>query len=134
VDTVDARMASPKDTLNDATDGRGADGVLEAVGSPSAQKLAFDLVRPGGTIATVGVHTAEHFAFSPGEAYDKNLTYRVGRCPARSLMPSLVDVARRRSADLRRVISHRLPLADAARGYRIFDKKEDGCTKVVLAP
>ena len=32
------------------------------------------------------------------------------------------------------VISHRLPLADAVKGYEIFDKKEDDCVKVVLKP
>jgi threonine dehydrogenase-like Zn-dependent dehydrogenase len=131
---IDARTATPRDVLLAATDGRGADGVLEAVGSPSAQRVAYELVRAGGTIATVGVHTAPHFAFSPAEAYDKNLTYRVGRCPARRLIPELLEVARRRAADLRSIISHRMPLGEAARAYTIFDQKLEGCTKVVLTP
>ena len=42
-----------------------------------------DLVRAGGTVSAVGVHYEERFAFSPANAYDKNLTYRIGRCPAR---------------------------------------------------
>ena len=40
-----------------ATGGRGADAVLEVVGSPSALRSAYDLVRPGGTISSVGCHT-----------------------------------------------------------------------------
>ncbi len=67
----------------DATEGRGADAVMELVGLPAAQKLAFDVLRPGGVLATVGCHCSEQFAFSPVAAYDKNLTYRTGRCPAR---------------------------------------------------
>ena len=56
--------------LDEATSGRGADAVLEVVGSPEATRLAVDLVRPGGVISAVGVHTESSFAFSPGEAYE----------------------------------------------------------------
>ncbi|MDX1388885.1 MAG: alcohol dehydrogenase catalytic domain-containing protein, partial [Acidobacteriota bacterium] len=87
---VNAATDDPVDAILEATEGRGADAVLEAVGSPSAGRLAYDLVRPGGTISVVGVHNEEGFAFSPADAYDKNLTYRVGRCPARNLMPQVL--------------------------------------------
>jgi threonine dehydrogenase-like Zn-dependent dehydrogenase len=107
--------------------------VLEAVGSAAAQRLALDLVRPGGTIATVGVHT-QGFAFSPAEAYDKNLTFRIGRCPARALVTELVPLVQQKKYDLRSIISHRLPLEQGVRGYEIFDRKEERCTKVVLRP
>lgn len=117
-----------------ATEGRGADAVMEAVGNSSAQKLAYDLVRPGGIISVAGVHTSPQFAFSPAQAYDKNLTYKVGRCPARHYMPRLLPLVQRRKYDLPRLISHRLPLARGAEGYRIFDQKLEGCTKVVLRP
>ncbi len=117
-----------------ATFGRGVDAALEVVGSPSAQGLAMDLVRPGGIISVVGVHTAPHFAFSPAEAYDKNLTYKVGRCPARYYMERLLALVRKRKYDFRAVISHRLPLAHGVEGYKIFDQKLEGCTKVVLRP
>jgi threonine dehydrogenase-like Zn-dependent dehydrogenase len=120
--------------VREATDGRGADAVLEAVGSPSAARLAIDLVRPGGTISSVGVHAEKDFAFGPGEAYDKNLTFRIGRCPARHLMERLADLVRRRRDVVGSVISHRLPLRDGSRAYAMFDAKVDGCTKVVLAP
>ena len=53
--------------------------VLEAVGSESAARLAVDLVRPGGVIAACGVHTDEHLAFSPAEAYDKKIIGKGGR-------------------------------------------------------
>ena len=69
--------------VKEETERRGVDAVLEVVGSPEATRLAFDLVRAGGIVSAVGVHTEAQFAFSPVEAYDKNLTYRAGRCPAR---------------------------------------------------
>jgi threonine dehydrogenase-like Zn-dependent dehydrogenase len=117
-----------------ATGGRGADGVVEAVGSASAGRLAFDLVRPGGTIATVGVHHEAVMPFTPAEAYDRNLTWRIGRCPARHYAPGLVPVALRRSEDLVALCPHRLPLEAAGDAYRLFDEKRDGCIKVALVP
>lgn len=116
-----------------ASGGRGADVVIEAVGSPEATRLAYDLVRPGGVIAAPGVHTERHLAFSPVEAYDKNLTYRAGRCPARRLVGAALAILRRRG-DLTWVISHRLPLEDGPRAYDLFARKLDRCTKVGLWP
>lgn len=118
--------------LQSATQNRGADGVLEMVGQPSAARLAYDLVRPGGTISVVGFHSEAQLAFSPTEAYDKNLTYKVGRCPARAYMERLLPVAVRASSQLREVISHRLPLDQAQLGYRLFAGHLENCTKVLL--
>ena len=119
--------------VRDATDGRGADAVVEAVGSSEAATLAFQLVRPGGVISIAGVHHEARFEFSPGEAYDRNLTLRIGRCPARSLMPELLPVLERRP-ELASIVTHRRPLSDGVAAYRMFDRKEDGCIKVVLTP
>jgi threonine dehydrogenase-like Zn-dependent dehydrogenase len=131
---IDGRSSDPRDVVRDATEGRGADAVLEFVGSPEATRLAIDLVRPGGVVSAVGVHTESQFAFSPVEAYDKNLTYRAGRCPARSYMERLLPLVRDKRYDLGAIISHRLPLAEGARGYHLFERKLEGCTKVVLSP
>lgn len=131
---VDYRAESPLEAIRALTEGRGADAVLEVVGSPAATRLALDLVRPGGVVASVGVHTEEQLAFSPGEAYDKNLTYRTGRCPARHYMERLLRLVSEGRFPLGSVISHRLGLEDGPRGYALFDAKQDGCTKVVLAP
>ncbi len=131
---VDLHTGDPGATVDQATDGRGADAVLEVVGSAEAHRLAFDLVRPGGTVSVVGVHHEQSFAFSPTEAYDKNLTYRVGRCPVRHLLAKVIPIVQRKAHDFSAIISHRLRLQDGAEGYRIFDEKRDGCTKVVLRP
>jgi threonine dehydrogenase-like Zn-dependent dehydrogenase len=120
------------DTIRAATDGRGADAVLEVVGNESAQRLALDLVRPGGTVAVAGVHSAPGFAFSPGEAYDKNLTYKVGRCSARHYMEKLAPFVQSRAVDFSPLFSHRLPLASGPEGYRLFAERAAGCTKVLL--
>jgi len=115
-----------------ATDGRGADAVLEAVGSPAATRLAVDLVRPGGTVAAAGVHTEDHFAFAPGEAYDKNLTYRAGRCPARLWAEKVLPLVAEGRHDLGALITHRLPLSEGPEAYRMFAERRDGCVKVLF--
>jgi 2-desacetyl-2-hydroxyethyl bacteriochlorophyllide A dehydrogenase len=115
----------------------GADSVLEAVGIPSAQDLAFQLVRPGGTISAIGVHTANTFTFSPGDAYDKNITYRAGRCPVRSYLGTLV----RRVQDgelvipVDQIITHdNLAFEDGPSAYKQFSERRDNCVKVLLSP
>ncbi len=124
----------PAARVRDATEGRGADAVVEAVGSPQATRQAFDLVRPGGTIAAVGVHTESNLAIAPGEIYARNLTYRAGRASARDAMPRLLPLLESGRYDLGALFSHRLPLSEGPRGYDLFNRKLEGCTKVVLAP
>ena len=127
--TTDARS-----TIRNATNDRGVDAVMEVVGSPDALRLAIDLLRPGGTISSVGVHTAQNFSFSPGEAYDKNLVYKIGRCPAHYYAERLLreQVIQRYPAE--RIITHHFTLTNGAKAYDVFDKKMDNCIKAVLHP
>ena len=120
-----------------ATTGQiGADAVMEAVGHPSAQELAFRLVRPGGIISSVGVHTAANFSFSPEDSYNKNITYKSGRCPVRSLLPdllSLIDSDRLQIPD-EIMISHEVPLSEGCQAFLNFADRADGYLKVLLNP
>lgn len=123
-----------KEEILQQTSGRGADAVMEVVGSADALRLAIDLLRPGGTISSVGVHTAKQFSFSPGEAYDKNLTYKIGRCPAKYYAEKLLREEVVQRYPVESIITHSLKLEDGAKGYDIFDKKLDNCIKPVLIP
>jgi len=125
---------SPHGVVAERTGGRGADVVLEAVGNPAAGRLAFDLVRPGGVISTVGVHTAPTMAFAPSEAYDKNLTYRVGRCPARRYLERLLPRLPELSDDLDALITQRPSLEAGAEAYRRFAARERGWIKAMFRP
>ena len=138
-----AMTASPDDApalvseLAAKTGQIGADSVLEAVGHPSAQKLAFDLVRPGGVISAIGVHTSEHFSFSPTDAYDRNVTYRAGRCPVRSYLDRMLKLVE--SGDLaipveQIVTESRLPLSQGEEAYRRFAARSEDCVKILLDP
>ncbi len=130
---VNFDTADPAQVINDATDGRGVDAVMEVVGSPQACSLAFDLVRPGGIISIAGVHNEPHFTITPTQAYDKNLTLVSGRCPARAYMETLQEVASSGRYDLSAIISHRMNLQKGSDGYDMFASRRDNCTKVVLS-
>lgn len=130
--SINYKEQDPIEIIKKATQERGADAVLELVGNPSAAKLAMQLLRSGGILSVVGVHTSEHFAFSPSDAYNKNLIYKTGRCPARFFMEKLIPIVQQKKYNFASVISHHLPLKDGVHGYQIFDKKLEKCTKVVL--
>ena len=126
---TDARSA-----ILSSTNGRGADAVMEAVGSAEALRLAIDLLRPGGTISSVGVHTAKSFSFSPGEAYNKNLVYKIGRCPAHYYTEKLLKEEVIQQYPVEKIITHHFGLEKGVRAYEVFDKKLDNCIKAVLHP
>ena len=118
--------------IRETTDGRGADAVMEVVGIPDAQKLAYDALRPGGILSVVGCHSTPHFAFSPVDAFDKNLTYRTGRCPARHYMDRLTDLVADGTFQLDRFVSRRFAVEECVEAYDVFANRRDGCLKAAL--
>jgi threonine dehydrogenase-like Zn-dependent dehydrogenase len=127
-------LVDMKEQVLNSTNGRGADAVMEVVGSQDALRLAIDILRPGGTISSVGVHSAKHFSFSPVEAYDKNLVYKIGRCPARYYAEKLLREGVVQRYPIEDIITHRFTLQDGAKAYEVFDKKTDNCIKPILIP
>ena len=154
----------------DLTDGRGADGTLDAVGmeahgSPvfetaikgvglipdavakpmmktagidrlAALKGAIRAVRRGGTVSISGVYGGMADPMPMMEMFDKGIALRMGQCHVRHWVDDIVPVLQE-SADvlgLESLATHHLPLEDAPRGYEMFQKKQDGCVKVVLQP
>lgn len=122
-----------RESVRSATAGRGADAVMELVGLPEAQKMAFDCLRPGGIMSVIGCHCSPNFSFSPVGAYDKNITYRSGRCPAGHYMRLLVDRVVRGEFDLSRFISHQFSIDEAERAYQVFSTRAEGCLKAVFS-
>lgn len=131
---VDFERGDPLATVHELSQGTGADCAIEAVGTPEATRLAADLLRPGGSLAAVGVHTEPHLALSPGELYDRNLRYAAGRCSARHYLPTALEMAAEDPQLFRTLVSHELPLAKGVDAYRRFAAREEGWTKVVLRP
>jgi threonine dehydrogenase-like Zn-dependent dehydrogenase len=124
-----------REAVLELSEGRGADAVIEAVGRPELVRDAVELARPGGRIAAIGVILEETLPvpFLRG-LFAKNLTLRSGlvnpQVHFQRLLP-LVEQGRLRPSDL---ITHRLPLSDGIRGYRVFASHDEGALKVVLRP
>jgi threonine dehydrogenase-like Zn-dependent dehydrogenase len=128
---VDER--NPVTALADATEGRGADVVIDAVGHPTAFEGAIDTVRRGGTVVVLGVYSSETTELQLGAYWSRALTLRfAGLTPVLAWWDQAMSALERGEVDPTPLISHRLSLEDAAEGYDLFDRRE--ATKVVLEP
>ena len=128
---VDER--NPVTALAEATDGRGADVVIDAVGHPTAFEGAIDAVRRGGTVVVLGVYSSETTELQLGAYWSRALTLRfAGLTPVLAWWDQAMSALEGGEVDPTPLISHRLPLEEAAEGYALFDRRE--ATKVVLEP
>ncbi|PYH95532.1 alcohol dehydrogenase [Aspergillus ellipticus CBS 707.79] len=106
--------------VKELTDGRGADAVIEVVGLSPALKTGFDLLRPWGTISSVGVHNGE-IPWDGNDAYGKNLTVQMGRCPVRSVSEAALQVLKKNQHRLGFMADKIMPLSQAVEAYDIFN-------------
>lgn len=119
----EADLDGLKDRVRAATDGRGADVVLEVVGSSSALRLAFELLRPWGTISSIGVHGSEQIPWTGNEAYAKNLRLQMGRCPVRSIFSAALDLFKEKQHLFGFLSRGVMSLSQAVQGYELFDQR-----------
>jgi len=131
---VDASAVDPRTAVAEATGGRGADAVIEAVGAAETVQLALDLVRIGGVVSVVGVLLDAAFPFPMGTAFLKDLSFHIGLVNVPEFVPKLLPLVQSGRLDPTLLISHRLPLSEGRRAYDLFDKRADGCVKVALIP
>jgi len=130
---VDVRAQNPQMALARVTGDRGADVVIEAVGTPDAYTTAIDVVRRGGTVVVVGMYAGEAVEMQLGVYWARGLTVRfAGICPVHSWWERALEEVRAGRIDPVSIVSHRLPLEEASTGYDLFDRRE--ATKVVLVP
>ncbi|ATO13934.1 glutathione-dependent formaldehyde dehydrogenase [Micromonospora sp. WMMA1998] len=97
---------------------------------------ALKAVRRGGTVSISGVYGGEQDPMPLMEMFDRGIQLRMGQCHVRRWVDEIIPLLEGDDdplgvEDLR---THRLPLAQAPQAYEMFQKKEDGCVKVVLAP
>ncbi|MDQ0298569.1 S-(hydroxymethyl)glutathione dehydrogenase/alcohol dehydrogenase [Salibacterium salarium] len=96
--------------------------------------LASRCVRKGGTVSIVGVYGTRYNAFPLGDFFARNITLKMGQAPIIHYIPTLYKKIINEEFDPTDIISHQLPMDQAAYGYDIFDEKHDDCIKVVLKP
>ncbi|KPC33211.1 Zinc-containing alcohol dehydrogenase superfamily protein [Pseudomonas syringae pv. cilantro] len=145
----------PADTIIRQTPGmRGVDGVVDAVGfeakgsttetilatlklegsSGKALRQCIAAVRRGGVVSVPGVYAGFIHGFMFGDAFDKGLTFKMGQTHVHRFMPELLEHIEAGRLEPEAIITHRMSLEDAALGYKLFDKKEEDCRKVILTP
>lgn len=154
VETINYNEVDAVEVIRDMTGGYGADVCVDAVGMEADHSLwtkvknavqgeagtmrvlerCFDAVRRGGTVTVVGVYGTPFDNFPLYQWFDKGIKLRGGQAPVHNYIDHLIDLVSTGKVTLEDIITHKVPLSDAAKMYDIFDKKEDNCVKVVLKP
>jgi 2-desacetyl-2-hydroxyethyl bacteriochlorophyllide A dehydrogenase len=129
---VDKTSQDPGRVMREHTEKRGADVVIEAVGHADSIQSCFTYVRPGGTISVVGVYSEAQFPFPMFQAFVRDLTFRIGLCPAKRYMAFLLSLIEAGKLDPAVIVSHSLPLVVAPRAYDIFAHHKENCIKALL--
>jgi threonine dehydrogenase-like Zn-dependent dehydrogenase len=155
-DAINYEDTDVHEALNALTAGRGPDACIDTVGMeadgtgvvdtvdrakaalklatdrPAALRQAIRACRSGGTVSVVGVYGGFIDKFPMGAIVNRALTIRSGQCHVQRYMKPLLGRIQNGEIDPSFVITHRLPLSEAPRGYDMFLNKVDACEKVVL--
>lgn len=145
----------PAEWIIDNTSGhRGVDAVIDAVGfeakgsltetvlstlkiegsSGKALRQCIAAVRRGGIVSVPGVYAGFIHGFMFGDAFDKGLTFKMGQTHVHAYLPDLLSLIEQGLLTPEEIVTHHMPLEEAARGYEIFEKREEACRKVILVP
>ena len=107
-----------------------------AVDRLGALRTAIKAVRRGGTVSISGVYGGEIDPLPLMEMFDRGITMRMGQCHVKRWIDDILPAVMDDSDPLGTLdmTTHHLPLDQAPHGYEMFQKKQDGCIKVVLNP
>jgi threonine dehydrogenase-like Zn-dependent dehydrogenase len=131
--TIDVGERNPQSAVDELTGGRGADIVLDAVGHIDAYRSAVAIARRGGRVVVVGMYAGETVDLQLGVYWARAIDLRfAGICPVHTWWERSMASVADGTIDPTPLISHRLPLDDAATGYELFDRRD--AMKVVLTP
>lgn len=103
-------------------------------GAMSAIMMASQAVRKCGNVVLVGVYGLRYNQFPLGDFFARNITLKMGQCPATAYTRHLLGWIKSGRIDATDIITHRMNLNEGEKAYEIFDRKQDGCIKVVLYP
>jgi len=144
------------EALKEMTGGRGPDACIDAVGMeahkpgllgmydrakqammletdrPHALREAILACRNGGTVSVIGVYGGFIDKFPMGAVMNRSLTIKSGQTHVQRYLRPLLARIENGEIDPSFIITHRMKLDDAPKGFDIFLNKEDECVKVVL--
>lgn len=133
---VDFSKADPVEEILRLTDGRGVDVAIEALGRQQTFEAALRVLRPGGTLSSLGVYSGD--LRIPLDGFLAGLgdhTIRTTLCPGgKERMRRLMDVIASGRLDTRPLVTHRFRLDDIEQAYDLFANQRDGVLKVAITP
>jgi len=153
-ETINASQVDPVEVIREMTGGYGADVCVDAVGMEADRSFmekalnvvqlekgtmkilekCMDAVRRGGVVTVVGVYGTPYNNFPLHQWFDKGIKLIGGQAWVQRYIDHLITLLQEGKVVLDDIITHTVPLSEAARMYDIFNKKEDNCVKVVLKP
>jgi threonine dehydrogenase-like Zn-dependent dehydrogenase len=157
-ETINYEEIDVYERLMEITGGMGPDACIDAVGleahmpgmigaydrvkqammleadRPHALRQAIMACRKGGTVSVPGVYGGFDDKIPLGSFVNKALTLKTGQTHVQRYMKPLLERIEKDEIDPSFVITHRMSLNDAPRGYDIFTNKQDDCIKIVLKP
>jgi len=133
---VNFRECDPAAEILRLTDGRGVDAAIEALGTQATFEAALRVLRPGGTLSSLGVYSSDLTiplgAFAAGLGDHKIVTTL---CPGgKERMRRLMNVIAARRADLKPLVTHTFALDRIEDAYDLFANQRDGVLKVAIKP
>ena len=133
---IDFTRADPVEEIMRLTDGRGVDVAIEALGTQATFEAALRVLRPGGTLSSLGVYSSDLRipldAFSAGLA---DTTIVTTLCPGgKERMRRLMSAIESGRANLEPLVTHRFKLDDIEKAYDLFGHQRDGVLKVAITP
>jgi threonine dehydrogenase-like Zn-dependent dehydrogenase len=133
---VDFNQGDVVEQIMAITDGRGVDVAIEALGTQSTFESALRVLRPGGTLSSLGVYSSDlHIplgAFAAGLGDYRIITTL---CPGgKERMRRLMAVVASGRVNLEPLVTHRFKLDDIEAAYELFAHQRDGVMKVAITP
>jgi alcohol dehydrogenase len=137
VDVVlDYRNVDVVEEIRQLTGGTGVDVAIESLGTQETFENALRVLRPGGTLSSLGVYSGKlqvpYDAFAAGLGDHRIVTTL---CPGgKERMRRLIEMVRSGRLDLRPLLTHHFKLADINEAYKLFGERRDGVMKVAITP
>lgn len=133
---VDFSRTDPVAEIMRITDGRGVDVAIEALGKQATFEAALRVLRPGGTLSSLGVYSSD--LRIPLDAFCAGLadhTIVTSLCPGgKERMTRLMSVVSSGRVDLSGLVTHRFSLDNIEAAYELFSQQRDGVLKIAIKP
>jgi alcohol dehydrogenase len=133
---IDFTRHDPVEEIRRITNGRGVDVAIEALGTQATFEAALRVLRPGGTLSSLGVYSGKlSVPLEPFAAGLGNHKIVTTLCPGgKERMRRLMELVRQGRLDLTPLLTHTFPLDRITEAYQLFGSRSEGVIKVAIKP